>query len=95
MLPSFHDDYLVGYEVCCERREIKLHIRAATAGAEQADICTVVFTGVQGYRFENDAFGNVISALEAVPIPWFLSEYRDELSEWSRYGPRRELGIRS
>jgi hypothetical protein len=81
MLPSFHDDYLIGYEVDCEAREIKLHIQSAVSDGEQAGVSTVVFTGVQGYHFLNDAFGNIILDLEAVPLTWFVSQYRDELAE--------------
>jgi hypothetical protein len=81
MLPSFHDDYLVGYEVDCEGRQIKLHIKPAASVAEQVGASTVVFTGVEGYNFENDAFGNIIFALEAVTTPGFVSEYRGELAE--------------
>lgn len=81
MLPSFHDDYLVGYEVDCEGRRIKLHIRPAASVAAQADVSTVVFTGVEGYNFENDAFGNIILDLEVVPAARFVSRRRGELAE--------------
>jgi len=64
MLPSFHDDYVVGYEVDCEGRQIKLHIKPCAPVPEQAGVSTVVFTGVEGYHFEDDAFGNIIFALE-------------------------------
>jgi hypothetical protein len=81
MLPSFHDDYVVGYEVDCEARQIKLHIKAAASVAEQAGVSTVVFTGVEGYNFEDDAFGNIILDLEAVTTTGFVSQYRGELAE--------------
>jgi len=86
MLPSFHDDYLVGYEVDCEGRQIKLHIKSAASVAEEAGVSTVIFTGVDGYHFENDAFGNIIFDLETVPTAGFVSEYRGELAESHRYG---------
>lgn len=86
MLPSFHDDYVAGYEVDCDGRQIKLHIRPGVSDAKQARVTTVVFTGVEGYHFENDAFGNIILDLVAVPMTWFISQYRDELAESSRYG---------
>ena len=81
MLPSFHDDYLVGYEVDCEGREIRLHIKRAASVAEKAGWSTVVFTGVEGYHFENDAFGNIIIDLETVTLAGFVSEYGGELAE--------------
>jgi len=81
MLPSFHDGYVVGYEVDCEGRQIKLHIKPAASLAKQSGVSTVVFTGVEGYNFENDAFGNIINGLKAVTTTWFVSQYRDELAE--------------
>jgi hypothetical protein len=81
MLPSFHDDYLAGYEVDCEAREIKLHIKPGASAAQQAGRSTVVFTGVESYNFQNDAFGNIIFDLETVALPGFVSEYRAELAE--------------
>ena len=80
MLPSFHDDYLVGYEVDCEAREIKLHIKPSTWAEEQGG-STVLFTGVEAYHFANDAFGNIIFNLEVVATAAFVSEYRGELAE--------------
>lgn len=80
MLPSFHDDYLVAYEVDCEARQIKLHIKPAPSAAEQAG-STVLFTGVEGYHFENDAFGNIIFDLETVTAAGFVSQYRGKLAE--------------
>jgi hypothetical protein len=76
MLPSFHDDYLVGYEVDCEGRQIKLHIKPAASAVEQAGCSTVLFTGVEGYHFQNDAFGNIILDLEAVTTTGFEARYR-------------------
>jgi hypothetical protein len=81
MLPSFHDDYVVGYEVDCEGRQIRLHIKPATPVAEQAPVITVVFTGVEGYNFQNDAFGNIIFDLETVPATQFVSQYRGALAK--------------
>jgi hypothetical protein len=81
MLPSFHDDYLVGYEVDCEARQIKLHIKPADSAAERAHGSTVVFTGVEGYDFEGDAFGNIILGLVAWTTTEFLSQYRGDLAE--------------
>jgi hypothetical protein len=72
MLPSFHDDYVVGYEVDCEGRQIKLHIKSAASVTKHAGVSTVVFTGVEGYRFENDGFGNIIFDIEAVTTTYFV-----------------------
>ena len=79
MLPSFHDDCLVGYEVDCEGRKIILHVKhwdTLETGRR-----TVIFTGVEGYHFQNDAFGNIILHLEVVPATQFVSDYQAELAE--------------
>src|SRR5260370_39804030 len=81
MLPSFNDDYVVGYEVDCESRQIKLHIKPATSVGKQAGVSIVVFTGVEGNNFENDTFGNIVLDLEVVTTTGFVSQYRDELAE--------------
>jgi hypothetical protein len=78
MLPSLHDDYLVSYEVNCEARQIKLCARRPT---EEHGRCVIVFNGVEGYHFENDAFGNIIFSLEAVPVDRLLSKYGSHIAE--------------
>jgi hypothetical protein len=83
MLPSFHDDYLIGYTVDCERRQINLRIRSCRAASV---IYTVIFTGVEGYHFENDAFGNIIFALEQPPLETFVATFGHELSDSFRMG---------
>jgi len=85
-LPSFHDDYLVGYKVDCKARVIGLHIMAATL--EQGTISTVTLAGVEGYRFENDAFGNIILSLEAVTLTQFISDFGSEIRESHRLGQK-------
>jgi hypothetical protein len=80
MLPSFHDDYLISYEVNCEARRIRLSVRRPEWKTELG-VRIIVFNGVEGYRFENDAFGNIIFSLEAVSIESFLSEYCPEIRE--------------
>ena len=60
---SIHDNLLVSYEVQCEARTIMLRTEYRVEN-EPTQFTNVVFKGVQGYHFENDAFGNVISGLE-------------------------------
>jgi hypothetical protein len=86
MLPSFHDEILVGYEIDCEARKIKLHIKPSAPDMERAAVRTAIFSGVLGYHFENDAFGNIIFALESVPMTWFVSQNRRDLAEAHRFG---------
>ncbi len=83
MTPSIHDNLLVSYEVCCEERIITLRTEYREKN-KPTEFTNVVLSGVQGYRFENDAFGNIIFGLESVPLEWFLTEYGAEISELHR-----------
>lgn len=76
-LPSFHDDYLIAYEVACEAHEVRLLIRSAADGS----LTRVTFTGVEGYHFENDAMGNIISGLEEVEANTIIEERRTDISK--------------
>ena len=76
-LPSFHDDHLVHYEVNCEARHIILTIREA----QSADIRNVIFSEVEGYRFVNDAFENIILDLEEVSPIEILYEFKTQIIE--------------
>ena len=83
MTPSIHDNLLISYEVQCEARTITL--RTKTPERNQLfELVDVVFKGVQGYRFENDAFGNIIFGLEKVSAERFLVEYGAEILESRR-----------
>ncbi len=78
MLPSLHDYLLVSYEVLCEARELRLRARPNEPG-QAGEIIEFVFTGVEGYHFENDAFGNIIYHLEEVSPETILSENAAQL----------------
>jgi hypothetical protein len=78
-LPSLHDHVLVSYEVNCEAREIRLRTRSATEAGNQ--LREINFTGVEGYHFENDAFGNIIFALEIISIDQLISGYSSQIAE--------------
>jgi hypothetical protein len=55
---------------------ITLRIRLA-----DKSICKVTFSGVEGYRFENDAFGNIILDLEQVSVHQLLGEFGSQIAE--------------
>jgi hypothetical protein len=80
MLPSLHDNYLIAYEVNCESRQIKLHARRP-AWSEEQGTRTIVFSGVEGYQFENDAFGNIVFSLEKTSVEQLLAEYGARIAE--------------
>jgi hypothetical protein len=80
MALSVHDNLLVSYEVQCEARTITLRTEYREAN-RPTDFANVVFEGVQGYHFENDAFGNIIFGVEAVPVEHVLTEFGADISE--------------
>ena len=82
MIVSVHDNYLVSYEVQCEQRTITL--RTEFRESKPTEFTNVVFGGVRGYHFQNDAFGNVIFDVSNVPVEQFLTEYGTEISELYR-----------
>jgi hypothetical protein len=87
MTLSIHDNLLVSYEVQCERRTITLRTEYRVEN-KPTEFTNVVFEGVQGYHFENDAFGNIIFDVDNVPAEEFLKEYGAEISELRRMNGR-------
>lgn len=82
-LPSLHDNFLISYEVNCEIRQIKLRAKPDPRDPAQSEQlpCTVIFNGVEGYQFENDAFGNIIFSLEAISVEQLFAEYGARIAE--------------
>jgi hypothetical protein len=80
MALTVHDNLLISYEVRCDVRTILLRTEHRVKN-EPTEFVNVIFKGVQGYRFENDAFGNIILDVETVTIDQFLKEHGTEISE--------------
>jgi hypothetical protein len=80
MALSVHDNLLISYEVQCEARTIILRTEYRVRNVQTKSV-NVIFTDVQGYHFENDAFGNIIFGFETVPVEHFLTEYGPEILE--------------
>ena len=83
MALSVHDNYLISYEVQCEKRTILLR----TEYREQdklTEFTNVYFEEVQAYHFENDAFGNIILDVNEVALEGFLKDYGAEILELCR-----------
>jgi hypothetical protein len=80
MLPTLHDDYLISYEVNCEARQIRLSARHP-AGDQECRNRAILFNGVEGYHFENDAFGNIIFSLAEVSVDQILSRFGSQIAE--------------
>lgn len=77
---SIHDNLLVSYDVQCEARTITLRTEYRVP-EKPTEFTSVIFEGVQGYRFENDAFGNIIFGLETVSVEYLLTEFGAAISE--------------
>jgi hypothetical protein len=86
MLPSYHDDILIGYDVECEARRITLRIRPYSEPGTKRPVVSVLFTGVLGYQFEDDALGNIINSIEVYPPAVFLEHFKAALEHQARYG---------
>jgi len=80
MLPSLHDDQLTAYEVNCKTREITLRVRRPEWAQEQLSR-TILFNGVEGYHFKDDAFGNIIFSLQEISVEKLLSDYGRDIAE--------------
>ncbi len=80
MPPSIHDNFLVSYEVHCKDRIIILQTEYDYENLPY-EATAVVFRGVQGYRFEDDAFGNIIYGLDEVPVSQIIQEHSSEIAE--------------
>jgi len=85
MTLSIHDNLLVSYEVHCEARTITLRTEYRVLG-KPTEFTSVIFEGVQGYSFRNDAFGNIILSLDAVRLEYLLKEFGAEVRESYRMG---------
>ena len=86
MALSVHDNFLVPYEVQCESRIITLRTEYRDAGP--AEYTNIVFSGVEGYHFQGDAFGNIIFDVAEIQIEQFLKEFSSEISELYRFNAK-------
>jgi hypothetical protein len=89
---SLHDNLLVSYEVQCEARRITLRTERRLA-SKPTEFTNVIFEGVQGYRFENDAFGNIIFDLERVPVEHMFPEWPLRYRSHTEPPAHRALGL--
>ena len=78
-----HDNFIVSYEVQCERREIFLHTEFRDQGMP-FERTVVVFTNVEAYHFQHDCFGNIVFGIEEVPVEIILNSRLTEFVEGNR-----------
>lgn len=82
---SVHDNFLVSYEVCCERREIRLHTEFRDVG-EPFEHTDVIFTGVSAYHFWQDCFDNIIFDIDETAPETIFRDHRVEFEAGWKYG---------
>jgi hypothetical protein len=85
MTRSIHDNLLVSYEVQCEARTITLRTESRQSD-KPTEFTNVIFEGVQGYSFQNDAFGNIIFGVDNVTVEYLLGAFGAEIRESYRMG---------
>jgi hypothetical protein len=108
MTKSVHDNFIIGYEVHCERREIRLLTEYRDRGTP-FERTVVLFTDVEAYHFEHDCFGNIVLDIEEIPAETILTQHQSQFEEgrrlagWPRFWEKsfddarsylREHGIR-
>ena len=87
MAPSVHDNYIISYEVHCEKRTILLRTEYREHD-KVIEFTNVYFEEVVAYHFDNDAFGNIIFDLNEAALEGFLKDYGPEILELSRMNGR-------
>jgi hypothetical protein len=82
---SVHDNFLVSYEVYCERREIRLRTEFRDKGKpfEHTDL---IFTDVCAYHFRQDCFTNIIFDIDEIAAETIYRDHRAEFEAGWRYG---------
>jgi hypothetical protein len=80
-LETLHDNLLVSYAIDCEDRIIKLRVRRPRWPNQNDQDRFVVFTGVEGYSFFDDAFGNIILSLGRIQVHELLSRFGSAIRE--------------
>jgi hypothetical protein len=75
---SIHDNHLVGYEVDCNRGNIRLHTEYRDVSAGQPfEKTDVLFQGVEAYRFDGDNFDTIIFDVIELPVEELLRDESD------------------
>jgi hypothetical protein len=77
MLPSFHDALVIGFSVLSEDRELRIDFRLPGSNEK----LSLHFTGVEAYRFGDDAFGNIVGEFIEVPAIGLFSAHSNHLRE--------------
>jgi hypothetical protein len=83
---SVHDNFLVSYEVLCERRKLRLCTEYRDGG-EPYEITDVTFSGVVAYDFRHDSeMGTIIFDIAEVPGANIYTQHCDQFRAGLNYG---------
>lgn len=92
MIPSLHDWLIASYTVECEKRVLRLNAeyRNGAGHGPITKVTSVIFSGVEAYQLDNDAFGNIVLSLdESDPLEIYLANQTllQESWRWGSPGP--------
>ena len=85
-MKSWHDYHIIKYEVDSKDRSITFILAWPYETEKEIKKAKLIFKGVVGYNFENDAFGNVILDIEemkAEELAIEKKEYIENSFKWS------------
>ncbi len=71
---SIHDNFLVGYEVDCERQVIRLRTARDVPVAEAIERTDLLFHGVEAYHFRGDNFSTIIFDVAEIEVEELLRD---------------------
>lgn len=81
--PSVHDNLVLGWEVSCERRELRL--RTAYRDREPFERTEILFRGVEAYHLTGDTMCSVLFDVEESPLAQILEEHAGVFREGAKY----------
>jgi len=84
MESSIHDNFLVSYEVLCEKREIRL--RTEFRDRSPVEYTDVIFRGVEAYHLHGDNFQNIVFDITETSVEDILTEDSERFEEGRNYG---------
>jgi hypothetical protein len=83
---SIHDNYVVGYEVHCEERRIRLRTEFRDVPSGQPfEKTDVLFQGVEAYYFEGDDFATIIFSVTEISIEELLRDESERFANGRNY----------
>jgi hypothetical protein len=81
---SIHDNFVYGYAVACEQRQIVLHTEFRDGGAEE--FTDVIFSGVVAHHFQDVLTGNILFGIEESDLEQVVQAWGELFAEGKRHG---------